>query len=274
MKTIRFAIAAGAAWIASGASLWAQGRLDAEALKLYGGTYSANCNDAAATRLRVVADALMVEQGNRRLTGNNLQAAYAYFGQSPPPDYQVALLSEVRGGLQLLFIVYRDKLGQYITLDGDPKVQAALGKTLLARKFRSCDAAKNQGAAASAAPAPASKNQSDALIGPPELLNDAQFKSAYYKALGAKVKESWLAKLDGPAPPIKKIKVGGTDYLFASACKNHDCADNNTVLLYSAAQGIVYGKIVQQRRATVIGAPPPAVAAELDRLWAAEWRQK
>jgi hypothetical protein len=45
-------------------------------------------------------------------------------------------------------------------------------------------------------------------------------------------------------------------------------------LLYSVAQGVVYGKIVQQRRATLIGTPPPAVAAELDRLWIAEWRQK
>jgi len=61
--------------------------------------------------------------------------------------------------------------------------------------------------------------------------------------------------------------------MFASACKNHDCGDNNTVLLYSAAQGVVYGKIFQQRRATLIGAPPPAVAAELDRLWLAEWQR-
>jgi hypothetical protein len=49
--------------------------------------------------------------------------------------------------------------------------------------------------------------------------------------------------------------------------------DNNTVLLYSAAQGVVYGKVYRQRRSTLIGAPPLAVASELDRLWQAEWRQ-
>jgi inhibitor of lysozyme (Ivy) len=269
MKTSRWLIYAGVAgFVAVAGPLRAQGKLDGDALKLYGGTYSADCGNSAAARLRVVADALMVEQETKRLTGNNVQAAYSYFGQSPP-NYQVALLSEVRGGLQLLFIVYRDGSGQYITVDGDPKVQAALGKTLLARKFRSCDPRKE----AAAAP-PTTTSQSDSMVGPPELLNDPNFKSAYYKALGPKVKESWLARLDGPAPPVKKIKIAGTDYLFASACKNHDCADNNTVLLYSAAQGIVYGKIVQQRRAALIGAPPPAVVAELDRLWAAEWRQK
>jgi hypothetical protein len=112
------------------------------------------------------------------------------------------------------------------------------------------------------------------MIGPPDLLKDPKFKSVYYKALGAKVKESWLAKLDGPSPPTKKIKIGSTEYVFASACKNHDCADNNAVILYSAAQGAVYGKVVERRRSTLIGAPPTAVASELDRLWAAEWQQK
>lgn len=276
MITTRWGVGVAAAlWAASGDSAWAQSKLDAETLKVYGGTYSVDCSNPTATRLRVVADALMVEQGNKRLTGNNVQAAHSFFGQSPPANYLVALLSEVRGGSQLLFIVFKDRSGQYITLDGDQKINAALGKSLLAQKFRSCDPAKNQVAAAPPVSRPPSTTpQSDAMIGPPELLNDAKFKSAYYKALGSKVKESWLTTLDGPAPPIKKIKVAGAEYLFASACKNHDCADNNTVLLYSAAQGIVYGKVVQQRRASLMGAPPPAVAAELERLWLSEWRQK
>lgn len=260
---------AAAAAVATGAPAWSQSTLDAQALKLYGGTYSSDCINATATRLRVVADALMVEQGTKRLTGNNVQTAYSYFGQSAPPNYLVALLSDVRGGSQLLFIVFKDSAGQYITLDGDQKVQAALGKSLLARKFRSCDPARKE-----LASAPPATTQSEPMIGPPELLTDPKFKSAYYKALGPKVNESWLARLDGPAPPMKKVRVGGTEYLLASACKAHDCGDNNTVLLYSAAHGVVYGKIVQQRRATLIGAPPAPVVSELDRLWMAEWRPK
>ena len=261
-------------WMATGDLGWAQKTLDAQALKLYGGNYSADCRNATATRLRVVADALIVEQGNKRLTGNNVQAAYSYFGQSAPPNYLVALLSDVRGGAQLLFIVFKDASGQYITLDGDQKVQAALGKSLLGRKFRSCDPANKQTASAQSPAGLSSATQAGAMIGPPELLKDAKFKSAYYNALGPKIKETWLAKLDGPAPLVKKVKVAGTEYLLASACKNHDCADNNTVLLYSAAQGVVYGKVVQQRGASLIGAPPPAVATDLERLWLSEWRQK
>jgi hypothetical protein len=62
--------------------------------------------------------------------------------------------------------------------------------------------------------------------------------------------------------------------VLASACKNHDCGENNAVLLYSAAQRLMYGKIFQHDKATLIGAPSAPVAAELDRLWLAGWRQK
>ena len=116
--------------------------------------------------------------------------------------------------------------------------------------------------------------QSKSIVGPAELLKDSHFKSVYYKALGANVRESWLAKLDGPSSPIKTVKIGGTEYTFAATCKDHDCGDNNAVLLYAAPQAVVYGRIVQQGRATMIGAPPSIVAVELDRLWLAEWRQK
>jgi len=47
-----------------------------------------------------------------------------------------------------------------------------------------------------------------------------------------------------------------------------------TVLLYSAANGVVYGTIYEGGKATLIGAPPPAVAAELEKLWKTEWRQQ
>lgn len=133
---------AAAASIAVCTPAWAQDRLDAETLKLFGGSYAADCSNAKATRLRVVADALMVDESGKRMTGRNVKAAYFYFGQSPPAEHQVVLLSEVQGGSQLRFVVHRDNSGQYITLDGDPNVQAVLGKSLLAKKYYSCDSAR------------------------------------------------------------------------------------------------------------------------------------
>jgi hypothetical protein len=259
--------------IGTAAPIWAQGKLDGDSFKLWGGTYSTNCADSKAPRLRVASDALMVEQGDKRLTGRNVQASYSFYGQSPPPDYQVALTGEVRGSLQLLFIVFQDKTGVYITLDGDREVQAALGKPLLGRKYRSCDGARRAatpppaGAPVTAAP------PGEAVTNPWDLLSDRKFKSAYYKVLGPKVREDWLATLDGPAVPTSKINVAGSEYVFASSCKNHDCADNNVVLLYSPALGKVYGKVFDRRRASLIGNPPAPVAAELDRLWISTYRR-
>ncbi len=259
-----------ASLIALASPAWAQSKLDADSIRLWGGTYSTNCGNPSAPRLRVVSDALMVEQNNKRLTGRNVQAQHSFFGNSPPPDYQVALASEVRRDIQLLFIVYQDRSGLYIVPDGDREVQAALGKALVGQKYRSCDAA---GRPATPAPAAAPASVGEPMINPWDLLQDPKFKPVYYRALGAKVNERWLTDLDGPATPTTKINVAGNEYVFAKSCKNHDCGDNNVVLLYSAAQGKVYGKVFDRRRASLIGNPPPAVAAELDRLWVAEWRQ-
>jgi hypothetical protein len=266
MKTWVFAAAATLAVVTP---VWSHGALDAGAIKLYGGTYSFDCSNPAAPHLRVAADALTVEQGTKRTTGRNVQTAYSYFGQSPPPNYEVALTGEVTGGLALVFIVYRDKSERYITLGGADTVEAALGKALLQRKYRLCgDVIKK------AAPAPAVVTEPEPIVLPHTLLKDARFKSAYYTALGPRIKQDWLAKLEGPGSPLDKITIGGKEYTLASVCKDHDCGDNNVVLLYSPAQGVVFGKILDQRRAIVIGAPPPPVAAELERLWIAQWRQR
>lgn len=267
--------AAAAAMLAM-APVWAQGGLDADTLKAFGGTYSTDCGNAKLPFLRVAADALIVDPQGTRLTGQNVQAAAAFFGQSPPPNYRMTLMSEVRGGSQLLFIVFRDTAGQYITIDGDAKVRTALGSAQLKSKFRHCapQAPENSSQPPKKGALPPNKSIDEPMLGPTALLKDPKFRSLYYRALGPKVSEAWLAKLDGPAPPMKRVKVVSVDYTLASACKNHDCGDNNAVLLYSPNRSVVYGKIFQRGRTTLIGAPPPAVAAELDRLWLAEWRSR
>ena len=105
------------------------------------------------------------------------------------------------------------------------------------------------------------------------LLYDPKAKAAYSKALGPLAREPWLARLDGPSPQNKAVRVANADYVLLAACKDHDCADNNTVLLW-AAPDVVYGKVYQRGRSTLIGSPPPAVAGELDKLWKKEWRSQ
>lgn len=257
---------------------WTLDSVEAQALNLYGGTYSTDCANPAAPRLRATTAALVVEQGAKRMTGRNVLAAYSYFGNYPPPDYRVVLMSQVRPGVALEFIVFEDRAGLYIELAGDPKVEATLGKALLGMKYRHCDAGGGQQQAAAPPPVPIpvlapAQALAPATMSPADLLNDPKFKSAYYVALGGNATERWLAKLDGPAPPVRKIALGGVDYLLASACKPHDCADNNTVLLYAPSRQAVYGKVFQRGGTTWIGAPPAELVPELERLWRAEWRK-
>jgi hypothetical protein len=107
------------------------------------------------------------------------------------------------------------------------------------------------------------------------LLYDPKAKAAYYKALGPLSKEPWLATLDGPSSENKAIKVAGADFVKIATCKNRDCYDNSVLLLWAAGTpDVVYGKVYQRGKSTLIGSPPPAVAAELEKLWKTEFRSQ
>ncbi|HTE13670.1 MAG TPA: Ivy family c-type lysozyme inhibitor [Burkholderiales bacterium] len=116
--------------------------------------------------------------------------------------------------------------------------------------------------------------QAQRMLEPAEYLQDAKFRPLYVKALGAKSKTPWLAKMDGPASTTRKVQVAGTEYVLSAFCKNRDCGENNAVLLYSPSKGVVHGTIYENGKSTLIGDPPPAVAAELPKLWKIEWRQQ
>lgn len=204
----------------------------------------------------------MQDGGKAVLTGRKVKAAPTYFGGTPPPEFETALTSEVAGGDTLVFVFYRNASGLFAAVDGGPKVMATLPGVFKGKRARHCDPNRNV-APGTAAPVE---------VGPPDLLKDAKFKRPYVQTLGPLSKEPWLMQLDGPAPPIRRVQLAGNDYQLVSVCKNHDCGDNNMVLLYAAASQTVYAKVVQRGRSTLVGAPPPPVAAELERLWKAEWR--
>ena len=268
--------AALAAALLATASAWAQTGLDAPTLRQFGGRYAVDCANPAAPRLRVDADALLVEQGNQRMTGRNAMSSYSYFGNSPPPkDFQVALMGELRGGLQLLFMVYADRAGPYVRLDGDPKVAAALGKPLMTARFRRCEAPAASVAAAAApavaaprAPAPGAAPELGTLV------EDPAFKRAYLRAIGPQAAQRWLARFEGPAPLTRMQSFDGTPYVVIGICKAHDCYDHNATFLYSAAQQRVIGLIQQNGAKTLVGAPAPSLVPQLERLWQSQWRQK
>jgi hypothetical protein len=106
------------------------------------------------------------------------------------------------------------------------------------------------------------------------LLYNAKAEETYYHALGPLTKQSWLAKLDGPSSEGQAMQIAGADYVMLYTCKSHDCYDNNVVLLWSGVQNVVYGIVYQRGKSTLIGSPPPAVAAELEKLWKKQFRSQ
>jgi hypothetical protein len=228
----------------------------------------------------VFADALVFLHGDKRVAGSKPEAQAAYHGNSPPPEYRIMLVSEAPGG-QLMFEIGQDKSGYYLKLDGEPKVVAAIGKPLTQQKFRRCDGSAKPMPTATAPAAPGKADPNKTFKGyalteltASGLLYYPKAKATYYKALGPLSKEPWLAKLDGPSSENKAVKVAGADYVQVSTCKNHDCYENSVVLLYSGAQDVVYGKVYQRGKSTLIGSPPPAVAAELEKLWKTSFRSQ
>lgn len=261
---------------------WSQGKIDMKLMQRYGGVLAPDCSNYLLPQLQYLGDSLVVRNGGQPvLTGRNLKAVPSHFGATPPPEFETAVTSEAAGGEALVFVFYRNASGLFVSVEGGPKVMAALPAALKGKRVRHCDPNRNAAPEAAAGPsaqakADPSKFKGYALteLGASGLLFNPKAKDTYYKALGSLSKEAWLAKLDGPSPQNRPVKVAGADYVLLAACKNHDCQDNSVVLLYAGAQDVVYGKVYQRGRSTLIGAPPPSVAAELESLWKKEWRSQ
>ena len=265
-RTIRLApglLGAALSLLCAAPASWAQGKVDDKLMQRYGGVLAPECGNYLLPQLLFLGDSLVVREGGKALlTGRNVKAAPAYFGATRPPEFETAFTSEVAGGDTMVFVFYRNASGLFAVVEGGPKVMAAVPAALKGKRIRHCDPNRNA--------APGTKPPVE--IGPSDLLKDAKFRRPYAQALGPLAREPWLMELDGPAQPVRKVQVAGNDYQLVSVCKNHDCYDNNMVVLYAAASQTVYGKVLQRGRPVLVGAPPAPVAAELERLWRTTYR--
>jgi len=102
--------------------------LDAETLHRYGGTYAAKCGDPGFERLQILADSLVIVRGDRQVVAKDVESSVSYFGDPPPADFQLALTADVKPDFGVVFLVYKDQRGEYLVLDGSPKMLQALGQ--------------------------------------------------------------------------------------------------------------------------------------------------
>ena len=114
----------------------------------------------------------------------------------PPPNYQVALMSEVKGGVQMMFIVFGDRQGQYITLEADAKLAQALSAARTKAKYRYCDgpranAAGAGGATGKSVAPPAAKSAGTGKEQDPSVVfYNPRFKAIYSKIAGPLKREA------------------------------------------------------------------------------------
>jgi Inhibitor of vertebrate lysozyme (Ivy) len=259
-------------------------RSGAAALHRHAGSYSADCNRNDAPRLRVSTDTLMVEQDGQRLSARRTgHAAVAGATSSPAPprtplaDTASTLHGDAKDGSRVVFTVYADSAGSYLTVDGDPAVRAALGEALRDARFRRCD----PGGALllpPVAPAPARAASAVARPGPlpdwPTLVEDPGFKRLYLRALGPRIAERWLSGLDTPDQPPHALTIDGTAWLVFSLCGRQDCGAQHALFVYSAARQRVAGLIVRRGQSALVGEPEPALSAALERLAAQRWHAR
>lgn len=263
------------------APAWAQSNSEIQKMQPWLGVLAPDCSNYMLPQLKHLGDSLVVQDGGKAvLTGRKVKPAPKYFGATPPPEFETAFTSEVAGGEALAFVYYRNASGLFAGVEGGPKVMAALPAAFKGKRSRHCDPNRNAvpgaGVPSEQAKADPSKFKGYALteLSASGLLYNSKAKATYYRALGPLSKEPWLAKLDGPSSENKPVKVAGADYVQVSTCKNHDCFENSVVLLYSGPLDVVYGKVYQKGKSTLIGSPPPEVAAELEKLWKTAFRSQ
>ena len=115
--------------------------LKQEYMHRIGELYAIDCSRADSPRVRLSVKSFDVEVGNKRLRAMDPQdMSLGYWGRNqPPPEFEGVFFGTVQQpDVTAVFNLNRDKRGQYMTIEGHPKVEAELGKALLKQKFRRC----------------------------------------------------------------------------------------------------------------------------------------
>lgn len=120
---------------------WSGGKLDAETMKRYGGTYLSDCKNPTSARVTILETTLVFLQGEQRIVGNILPAGEGvdWFGRLTPEHFQITLEAALANGQHMYFLVYDDK-GPYLTVEADAKLAKEIGQRYLTLKYHRCDA--------------------------------------------------------------------------------------------------------------------------------------
>ena len=81
-----------------------------------GELYAIDCSRADSPRVRLSAKSFDIEFDNKRLSFLNPQEFLTYYGGKPPPEFENAIGGLMQPDVGAVFIINRDKRGQYMTV--------------------------------------------------------------------------------------------------------------------------------------------------------------
>jgi len=276
----------------------AHAALDKWTLEAMAGTYRVDCAKADGPSVVIEADAFTFVDGTTKVVAKNLESAASWYGQNTPDaeEYRTVILSRENDDPHLLLTLFEDTKGYYLQLGSahDDAIKT-YGASLVGKTFRRClDSPKPETPKAGAAPAktatpavtkpdptaPTKLAEPDTagFVEPLESggaalrMKEKPFREAYAKAMGPFMKHRWLAVLDGPSPAGRTATVAGEERELVAACKAGECAENAMLVAFSAKKKNTVGVARIAGVNELVGAPSPAQAEDLLRLFEETWR--
>ena len=114
--------------------------VDAESLKLYGGTYSPRCGDAKAPQLVAGPTMLTIRKGSRQVTTPLRMDSHTSFGAAEtsaiPEGYELEFIGD-----DFSLYVFKDAKGPYVPLEEyTPAAKDIVGVDAMRARFARCAA--------------------------------------------------------------------------------------------------------------------------------------
>lgn len=93
-----------------------------------------------------------------------------------------------------------------------------------------------------------------------DIRNTPPFSTSYRALLRRnKLKESWLTHFNGPSWPVRKLTIGGAEYIYVRGCKPQACTAQNIGILYSEKEKATYALLRQNGESLWLGEPPDEI---------------
>ena len=113
---------------------------------------------------------------------------------------------------------------------------------------------------------PLTGKKGEALTGH-DIRNTPPFSTAYRALLRrSKLRESWLTQFNGPGTQVRKVAIGGAEYLLVDGCKAQSCAANSISILYSEKEKSIYALLRQNSETLWLGEPPDEIKAAFAQM--------